>query len=563
MATATRRGILAVVTAVVLLALGAGIGVVVGDALGIRTEASAQMTPAEPVVPLVAATVPAPLISIGDVPDDPRIALAAETVKDAARAASETSGAATLAVRIEEPWVAPVFPAGSGARDSYRLDAAPDSLTIVAATEEGAVRGLYDIAKAVRTGEDVTALAGAHAASALPFRMVDLGAVGVDADPAQWADGTDYSHVSRAFEDVYLEDAPYIDEAALSEAREDWETFLARSLENGYNAVAWPGFVEYATFDEVEGGPIYPSDDPHVARSLALREAFGPFWDRAAELGVQVFLRTDMPTLTPTMDDWFTARLGSLDTEDPRLWQTYAEGLDELYAAEPGLSGILIRIGEGGSIYQEPGWDYYSEIAVRTPEAVRTMLEAYTDQAEVSGREVIFRTWSVGIGDVGDMHTSADSYAAVLDGLDSPSLIVSTKYTLGDFYSWLPLNDTLASGEQRRIVELQSKREFESLGAFPNDLGAEYQWALRTLLAENPAIEGVWTWTQDGGPWRAGPMILYLKAGFWQLSELNTQLAAALARDPSVDVGEVTASWAREFFSEDPETVTAIVEAMS
>ena len=38
MTTATRRVVLAVVTIVVLIALGAGLGLVVGDALGIRSE---------------------------------------------------------------------------------------------------------------------------------------------------------------------------------------------------------------------------------------------------------------------------------------------------------------------------------------------------------------------------------------------------------------------------------------------------------------------------------------------------------------------------------------------
>ena len=190
------------------------------------------------------------------------------------------------------------------------------------------------------------------------------------------------------------------------------------------------------------------------------------------------------------------------------------------------------------------------------------MLTTLSAQAEATDREVIFRTWSVGVGAVGDMHTSAESYEAVLGGIDSPALIVSTKYTLGDFYSWLPLNDTLEQGAQRRIVEFQSRREFENFGAFPNDLGREYQFALQKLLAANENIEGIWTWTQDGGPWRAGPMTLYLKAGFWQLYELNTIVAAALARDPETDVADVTAEWAREWFSDDPATAAAIVQAM-
>lgn len=555
MASARRRGIIAAVTAIALLGAGLGLGVVVGDALGIRAEPSAQMTPSDPVVPSVAAAVPPPVFTSVDAPSSPRFAFAVQALEDAVSAAASTTGEASLTIVVTGT--------GSAQDDSYGLSGTPDALRIEAAAEAGAARGIYDLAAQIRSGRAVDEHLGETVTSALPLRMVDLGAVGVEADPAQWESGTDYSHVSRAFEQVFLAEAPFIDEAAVAEAYDDWELFLARSLENGYNAVAWPGFVEYATFENVDGGPIYSEGDAHVARALALRAAFGPFWDRAAELGVKVFLRTDMPTLTPAMDGWFVERLGSLDTEDPRLWQTYAEGLDELYSAQPALSGILIRIGEGGDIYKEPGWDYYSAIAVRTPDAVRAMLSTYSAQAEASGREVVFRSWSVGIGDVGDMHTDAEAYRAVLDGLDSPALIVSTKYTLGDFYSWLPLNDTLEIGEQRRIVEFQSKREFESLGAFPNDLGTQFQWALQTLLAANPHIEGVWTWTQDGGPWRAGPMILYLKTGFWQLSELNTQTAAALARDPSADVGQLTASWAREFFSDDPATVTAIVEAMA
>ncbi len=278
---------------------------------------------------------------------------------------------------------------------------------------------------------------------------------------------------------------------------------------------------------------------------------------------MKVVLRTDMLTLTTPLEQYLTEHVGSLDTTSPDLWAVYTAGLDELYAAAPSLDGVLVRIGEAGRVYDVDGWDYYSSLAVTTVDAVRAMLTALTGQAERTGRDVIFRSWSVGVGAVGDMHTNPDSYAAVLDGIDSPALVVSTKYTLGDFYSHLPLNETLLSGSQRRIVEFQSRREFESYGAFPNDLGAEYRDALQRLLAANPHIEGVWAWTQDGGPWRAGPMTLYLKAGFWQLYELNTVLAGSLARDPDADVGALTADWARRWFSDDPATVRAVTEAMA
>ena len=60
-----------------------------------------------------------------------------------------------------------------------------------------------------------------------------------------------------------------------------------------------------------------------------------------------------------------------------------------------------------------------------------------------------------------------------------------------------------------------------------------------------------------------GPLSLELKAGFWQLYELNTELAVRLARDPSADPAAITADWAHRWFSDDPATVTAIAEAMA
>ena len=554
MTTGRRRGILAIVTAVVLLGLGAGVGVAAGDALGIRTEEATPLRDPDAVVPAIAPASAPPRFTNVDAPSGPRYDLALDELLDAVADAPERAGETTLAVAVtqaDDP---------SASSETYRLTGTPTALRIESPTEAGAVRGVYDLAAAVRAGRPVTKRLGETVASALPFRMIDLGAVGVTADPEEWRPGTDYSHISGAFRDTYLPDAPYVDRDALTRDYVDWTAFLEHAVALGYNAVAWPGFLEYVTFADAG---VYPDEDPHVARAEALRDAFAPFWDRAAELGVKIYLRTDMLALTPALEAHFEERFGSADTANPELWQVYADGLDELYAAAPALSGILLRIGEAGSIYEMPGWDYHSSLAVRSVDAVRTMLETFTAQAEASDREVIFRTWSVGIGAVGDMHTDAESYAEVLDGIDSPNLIVSTKYTLGDFYSWLPLNDTLAQGEQRRIVEFQSRREFEAAGAFPNDLGPEFQASMRMLLAQNPRIEGVWTWAQDGGPWRAGPMILYLKTGLWQLSELNTMVAAAIARDPETDVGAVTADWARRWFSDDPGTVRAIAEAMA
>jgi hypothetical protein len=531
----------------VLGLLGGVVAAGISAQLGIRTEDKDV-----PVERLVAAApradVAPPAFTEITAAQSLRIGTALAELRDAT--AAGTRGRATLAVTHGN---------GDEDDDSYRLSGTPRVLRITADSETGAVRGIYDLASAAREGRSLSEHLGEKVISRLPFRMVDLGAAGVVPDPEAWSEGDDYSHNSRAFEDVILDGPPYVDQTALATARASVLEYAEHAVAEGYNAIAIPGFLEYVTF---AGLDVYGAGDDHLARAEAMRAAFGPIWQRVHDLGLEVYLRTDMLALTTPLEDYLTDHY-DLDAEDPELWDVYAAGLDEVYREMPYLEGVLVRIGEAGSVYDLDGWDYYSDLGVTTVPAVRAMLTAFTDEAEKVDRTVVFRTWSVGVGAVGDMHTDQASYDEVLDGIDSPNLVVSTKYTLGDFYSHLPLNDTLETGEQRRIVELQSRREFESYGALPNDLGDLYRQALQHFLAANPHVEGVWTWTQDGGPWRAGPMTLELSSGFWQLYELNTVLAARLARDPGADPAEITADWVRRWFSTDPATVRAITEAMA
>ncbi|GAA5143980.1 hypothetical protein GCM10023340_10680 [Nocardioides marinquilinus] len=534
----------------VLAVLGGAVAAGLQAALGLRVEG--KDVPAEPTsVAPERAFAPPPRWTTLDVPTgDERLDLAAAELRRASRSAGAPRGTASLRVRHGN--------AADG--DGYAVALRGTRLDLTAPSRAGAVRGVYELAQAVGAGRPLADLAGEHPTSRLPFRMVDLGAAGVTPDPDEWRDGDDYSHRSGAFDDVVLGGPPYVDDAALADASASVERYVEHVLAQGHNAITVPGLLEYVTFADVPG--VYEADDEHVARARAMRAAFGPVWQRAHDLGLRVYLRFDMLALTPPLRAYLADRY-DLDTEDPRLWEVYAAALDEVYREMPYVDGIVVRVGEAGDVYDTPGLDYTSELAVTTVPAVRAMLTAFTDQAERADREVVFRTWSVGVGAVGDMHTNRESYEAVLGGLDSDRLVVSTKYSLGDFYRHLPYNDTLEVGEHRRIVELQSRREFEGQGALPDDLGVLHQQALQRFVAANPRVEGVWTWTQDGGPWRAGPFSLLLTTGFWQLYDLNSEVAARLAVDPDADVAEATADWARRTLSRDPATVRAVGEALA
>ncbi|MBW8481311.1 hypothetical protein [Actinomadura parmotrematis] len=489
-----------------------------------------------------------------------RYRLAAEAVVSAlaARGVPEPrigTGGTALTARL-----APLPGAPSG--EAFRLRRDGRGLALDAGTVAGAVNGLYAVADRIRSGADVLPRGddGRVVAPRLPLRLTDHGSVGLTADRPAFAAGTDYGLNTDAIGPALLDRAPWADAAAVAGIAAQFRQFVDHALADGYNGVVVPGFLEYVTFDGVgDGHAVYRAGDPHIARARALRAAFAPVWGYAADMGVKVFFQTDMLAVSTPLKRY----LGDLDTADPRLWSVYRAGLHELFTAMPFAAGLVVRVGEGGEDYRLPGWDYRSEIRVTTVPQVRAMLAALLAQMGRDGRDLVFRTWSVGVGAVGDMHTDPASYHRVLDGIDDPHLIVSTKYTAGDFYSHLPLNPTLRTGAQRRIVEFQSRREFEGFGALPDDLGPLHQEALRAFLAANPNVVGVWNWTQDGGPLRAGPMTLYLRAGFWRMWDLNVYLTARLAWDPGTDVAAATAGWARAAFSGDPATVAAIGRVMA
>lgn len=567
----------------VVVALGAATAWAVGDTLGLSH--SPATVPGEEAVAAPART-PAPVPPLASlvVPDNPRLTKAATAVADAVvfrglprpvlapvRSATAAPGTGTAdggppdlsAVRTLR---AGVLAAPSGTPESYRFDVRGTELAVQGGDVAGVAAGMYRLADRIRSGAEVLPAADTARVIAprLGLRLTDAGSVGREPDPVAFAAGDDYGLNTDVVASAVLPRAPWVDADAVARIDAQFRQLVDHSVAQGYNGIVVPGFLEYVTFAEVgDGRAVYPQGDPHVDRARAMVAAFGPVFRYAEDMGMKVFLLTDMLAVSPPLEAYLTRTIGGLDVADPRLWAVYQAGLAELFESMPFVDGLMVRIGEGGEVYAGTGWDYSSRLAVTTEASVRAMLRALLDTAGPAGKEIIFRTWTVGVGAVGDLHTNPTSYARVLGGIDDPHLIVSTKYTLGDFYSHLPLNTTLLGGGHRRIVEFQARREFEAFGSLPNDLGPLHRQALRAFLAANGNVEGVWNWTQDGGPLRAGPMSLYLRSGFWQLYDLNTYAVGRLAWDPQADPAQVTADWAYRTFSGDPATVAAIGQAMA
>lgn len=554
------------IVAVVLLLLGGLVASGIGAALGLTW--STPPLVAEPVPEAASAPAAAqPEFRQVVVPATPPLRLAAAELATSIAA----TGAPEPAVRRRAEGTAPsvtasVDPRLDGTEQAYRLHWMGRDLRVTGASAPAAASGLYAVADRIRSGRDPVPPGqdGTVIEPRLPLRLTDAGAVGIDADESRFAAGTDYSHNNSVVATAILPDEPFVADAAVAEIARQFRQFVDHSLAQGYNGVVIPGFLEYVTFAGVgDGTAVYRADDPRRARAAAMVRAFRPVWRYAAVMGMQVYFSTDMLALTPPLRDYLQGEHGGLAVEDASFWGAYQAAFDEFLDQMPYAAGLMLRIGEGGEVYDLPGMEFTSEIAVRTPAAVQQMLAAFLATAEQRDKTIIFRSWTVGVGTVGDLHTNPQTYADVLGPVDSPALIVSTKFTAGDFYSYLPFNPTLTTGDHRRIVEFQARREYEGFGSLPNDLGPVTKQALDLFLAANPNVVGVWNWTQYGGPLRAGARILHLREGFWQLADLNTYAAGRLATDPDADPAAITRDWARRTFSDDPATVAAIVEVMA
>jgi len=450
------------------------------------------------------------------------------------------------------------------------------AITTVALAAALAFERVYHVTIRVRPGKLVmsttnnAAIGTASPEPPFTLRLVDSGGVGIPL--ADW--GRDYSHDRRVFRDVILEDPPFVDPEAFHRIETDWRSYVERMLEYGNNAIAVPLFLELIDFDRLRPSEQFPADarvydaeSPFRARHAAMRRHFGRLFEWTAERGMEVFLDTDMLALTPPLSRELrrlapNVSASGVDTSNPAVWEIYRAGLEELFDELPSLEGVVIRFGEGGSLYNTAGWPYRSEMAVRSAASLRAMLRGLLPVFEARQKTLVLRSWTVGVGQVGRLHVDPRIYDAVLGDIDSPALIVSTKFTAGDFFSYLPLNPTLAVGRHRRIIELQAKPEFEGFGAFPNFLGEEHARALRALHAANPRIVGTYVLPQFGGPLRSGPRLLYPFHGFWLWTDANVFVASRLAADPAADVRQLARTWAEGRFGTDARIVDAVTNVL-
>ncbi|WP_129629377.1 hypothetical protein [Candidatus Oscillochloris fontis] len=340
---------------------------------------------------------------------------------------------------------------------------------------------------------------------------------------------------SFPYSQMDLPHAPFVDQAQLAWGLQRAKRHLHDLVAHGYNGIVIDNVAHLVGLDAHSA-----ASSPTRQRAQIYRAALSELFDLANSLGMVVFVTTDMQWSTPDL----RAAAGPLDADNPRLADLNRQALRELFTALPQVQGLVVRIGEAGGAHNQ-GAEYCGHLLYTTSASLRGLIANLLPICEASGRVLIVRTWSVGIGELGDLVSSPARYAATFGDLTSPALLVSVKHTPADFFRLLPANPTLGLPGPRQIIELQNRREYELFGLVPSGV-ANLHGAVLGRAAADPQCAGFWAWNSTGG-WGGGQASLGPDG--WNLwTELSSALTAQMATTPTIDRRGFVQDWLRQRF---------------
>jgi len=292
-----------------------------------------------------------------------------------------------------------------------------------------------------------------------------------------------------------------------TQIRADLDTFAGQVQSIGCNAVS---------LDDVTHLADHAWYEPEIRAKIAVyREEFLRCFELLREHGLAVYLTMDYFSFTPALRERGVQPAAFV-----------CDLLDEFLTDFPQIAGIIIRIGEadGRDVHD----DFRSELQLKKPAEANAFLKLLLPVFEKHDRKLIFRTWTVGAHAIGDLMWHRDTFSKVLDGLTSPALIVSMKHGESDFFRYLPLNRNFFRTKVAKIIELQTRREYEGCGEYPAFIGWEYErYAQELRQAEN--VVGCMIWCQTGG-WVPFRRLAFIDGtAVW--TELNTFVTLRLFKD--------------------------------
>ena len=344
------------------------------------------------------------------------------------------------------------------------------------------------------------------------------------------------------FYQLDLPHAPYVDKPQLIAGVQRAQHYLNDIHTQGYNGIVIDNMAHLITFDHAPVA-IYSAENPYRQRALIYREAFSTLFDTATQYDMDVFVTTDMQWSTPPIRQF----VGRLKPDNPYLVDINSWALQELFTTLPQVRGLVVRVGETGGAHDQ-GDSYQGHMLYTNTQHLRHLIDTLLPVCEAYDRLLIIRTWSIGIGELGDLMWSPERYQATFAGYTSPHLVISIKHGPSDFYRLQPRNPTLGLPGPTQIVELQNRREYELFGMVPSAVVPLHQDIIQQETASNPQFGGIWAWNSSGG-WGGGDAALG-ENGWSVWTELSSAITAALMQTPDIDTTLFVQRWCVERFGE-------------
>lgn len=216
---------------------------------------------------------------------------------------------------------------------------------------------------------------------------------------------------------------------------------------------------------------------------------------------------------------------------DPLTEKLIRAQINEMFDQFPDLDGLVVRIGE--TYLHDAPYHLGAIDNKKSPEkTIIPLMQILKEEiCEKRDKQLIFRTW-------GAFDVNLEDYLKVSDAIaPHKNLIISVKHCEGDFHRSNAFSKVIGQGRHPQIIEVQSAREYEGKGAYPNYIangvieGFEEHArmpegrinSIKEFVETKPGLyAGVWTWSRGGG-WN-GP---YIKDEMW--CDLNSWVMAQWA----------------------------------
>ena len=291
--------------------------------------------------------------------------------------------------------------------------------------------------------------------------------------------------------------------------KKDFERFIDQISEIGYNAISMDDLCHLAVLD------IY---NPILQKKIKkYRKRYKKLFKYAKQKNLKIYVTTDIMFFNDDIRSFTGCNL-------TKMIGVMNDAITQVFNKLPDVDGFIFRMGESDGV--DVTGDFLSSLVIKTPKDVFQFISQTLPVFEQYNKQLIFRNWTVGINPVGDLIWNHETYHKCFHGINSQNFIISMKHGEGDFFRFLELNPAFLNDTQhKKLLEIQSRREYEGFGQYPVFVGWEYE-RLKQQLAHCDTLIGINVWCQTGGWSKTRSFSFLNRSSFF--NELNTSVVLSI-----------------------------------